>query len=162
MALRIRFQCQTGLSLGYSIERLADGLFFDFNNSTFVVNPTRLIAVLPEDTGSFIGRYKTTLTPTPLAQFMDGDYDDNFYFNNPVDYVASLSDPWYLHHLSQNDIRLATGHGPYEDSGPTYRFAEVLSQKGIPHTVDNWGPDGGHDWPFWKNMMNNYLSRLPF
>ena len=27
---------------------------------------------------------------------MDGDYDDNFYFNNPVDYMANLGDPWYF------------------------------------------------------------------
>ena len=53
-----------------------------------------------------------------IRRFMDGDYDDNFYFNNPVDYVASLSDGYYLHHLSQCDIRLATGSGPYEDSAP--------------------------------------------
>jgi len=24
------------------------------------------------------------------------------------------------------DIHLATGHGPWEDSGPTYRFSQVL------------------------------------
>jgi esterase/lipase superfamily enzyme len=93
---------------------------------------------------------------------MSGDYDDNCYFHNPVDYLASLSDPWYLHQLGQNDIRLATGTGAYEDSGPTYALSEVLSRRGIPHTVDDWGPDGGHDWPFWKNQMNNYISRLPF
>src|SRR6266545_3972610 len=44
-----------------------------------------------------------------IRRFMDGDYDDNFYFNNPMDYVANLNDPWYLHHLSSCDIRLATG-----------------------------------------------------
>jgi esterase/lipase superfamily enzyme len=95
-----------------------------------------------------------------LRRFMDGHYDDNFYFNNPVDYVPNLADGWYLHNLGQCDIRLATGHGPYEDSGPTYRLAEVLAARGIPHAVDDWGPEGGHDWPFWKNQMNLYLSRL--
>jgi esterase/lipase superfamily enzyme len=97
-----------------------------------------------------------------IRRFMDGDYDDNCYYNNPVDYLANLNDAWYLHHLSQDDIRLATGHGAYEDSGPTHQLAGVLSQRGIPHTVDDWGPDGGHDWPYWKNQMNNYLARLPF
>ena len=97
-----------------------------------------------------------------LRAHMDGFYDDNFYFNNPVDYVPSLSDPWYLHHLSQCDIRLVTGNGPWENSGPTYRLAEVLNQKGIPHSVDDWGPDGGHDWPYWKKQMNEYLYRLPW
>jgi esterase/lipase superfamily enzyme len=95
-----------------------------------------------------------------IRGFMDGDYDDNFYFNNPVDYVQSLSDGYYLHNLSQCDIRLATGSGPYEDSAPTYRLGEVLSQRGIPHSVDDWGPDGGHDWPFWKRQMDLYLGRL--
>jgi esterase/lipase superfamily enzyme len=95
-----------------------------------------------------------------IRKFMDGDYDDNFYFNNPVDYMASLSDSYYIHHLHQCDIRLITGHGPYEDSGPAYRMSEVLSQKGIPHTVDNWGADGGHDWPYWKKQMDLYIGRL--
>src|SRR6266850_1320725 len=47
-----------------------------------------------------------------LRNFMDGLYDDNFYFNNPVDSLA------------------------------------------------NWGPDGGHDWPYWKHMMREYVARL--
>ena len=52
MALRIRFQYQTGSALGYSIERLSDGSFFDFSNSTFSTTPTTLIAALPEDTAT--------------------------------------------------------------------------------------------------------------
>ena len=95
-----------------------------------------------------------------LKRFMDGDYDENFYFNNPVDYVSNLTDGWYLHQLSQCDIRLATGSGPWEDSGPTYRLSEVLRQRGINHSVDDWGPEGGHDWPYWKRMMDVYLDRL--
>jgi len=95
-----------------------------------------------------------------IRKFMDGDYDDNFYFNNPVDYMANLDDAYLLHHLRQDDIRLATGNGPYEDSGPTYQLSEVLSRRGIQHTVDNWGAEGGHDWPYWKKQMNEYLGRL--
>ena len=95
-----------------------------------------------------------------IRRFMDGDYDDNFYFNNPVDYVAGLGDPWYLENLRQCDIRLVTGNGPWEDSGPSYRLAEALRAKGIPVSVDDWGPEGGHDWPFWKRQMNEYVARL--
>ena len=95
-----------------------------------------------------------------IRRFMDGDYDDNFYFNNPVDYVANLGDGHVLDQLRTCDIRLATGHGPFEDSGPTYRLSEVLARRGINHTVDDWGPDGGHDWPYWKHQMNEYLARL--
>lgn len=95
-----------------------------------------------------------------LRGFMDGDYDDNFYFNNPVDYMANLSDEYYLHQLSQCDIRLITGNGPYEDPGPAYQLSEVLTRRGIPHSVDNWGADGGHDWPYWKRQMDLYIGRL--
>ena len=95
-----------------------------------------------------------------LKSFMDGMYDDNFYFNNPVDYLSSLSDPWYYQHLASCDIHLITGTGQWEHSGPTYRLSEVLSSKGIRHSLDNWGPEGGHDWPYWKHQMREYLSKL--
>jgi esterase/lipase superfamily enzyme len=95
-----------------------------------------------------------------LRRFMGGDYDENFYFNNPVDYVAGLSDPCYLEELAKDDIRLVTGTGPWEDRGPTYQMSAVLSDRGIRHSVDDWGPEGGHDWPFWKRQMDDYLSRL--
>ncbi len=95
-----------------------------------------------------------------LRRFMDGDYDDNFYFNNPVDYLAGLSDPWNLQQLNQDDIHLVTGTGPFEDSGPTYRLSEVLRARGINHCLDNWGSEGGHDWPYWKRQMNEYIGRL--
>jgi esterase/lipase superfamily enzyme len=95
-----------------------------------------------------------------LRRFMDGEYDDNFYFNNPVDYVANLSDPWYLEQLAQDDIRLVTGNGPFEDSRPSYQLSGVLWARGIRHAVDDWGPDGGHDWPYWKRQLNDYISQL--
>jgi hypothetical protein len=74
MSLHIRYQYPSGASLGYSVERLGDGMFFDFNDSTFKASPTTLVAALPEDTGSFAGRYKVTLASTPASQFTDGDY----------------------------------------------------------------------------------------
>lgn len=95
-----------------------------------------------------------------VRRYMDGDSDDNFYFNNPVDYVANLTDPWYLHRLHQCDIRLITGHGPWEHPEWTYQLSEVLGRRGIPHHVDNWGPDGGHDWPFWKRQMDTYIGGM--
>ena len=44
-----------------------------------------------------------------MRDSMDGMYDDNFYFNNPVDYMANQSDPWYLHLYASCGITSTTG-----------------------------------------------------
>lgn len=92
-----------------------------------------------------------------LRRFMDGMYDDNFYFHNPVDYLANLNDPWILEQLRSCEIRIVTGHGPYEHPEFSYELSRVLNRKGIRHALDNWGERGGHDWPYWKDMMREYL-----
>jgi esterase/lipase superfamily enzyme len=94
-----------------------------------------------------------------MKRFMDGLYDDNFYFNNPVDYLPNLSDPWYWEHYRSCDIRIVTGSGPYEDKGPALHLAHVLGSKHIPHSLDDWGPLGGHDWPYWKHQLREYVGR---
>jgi esterase/lipase superfamily enzyme len=93
-----------------------------------------------------------------MRRFMNGDYDDNFYFNNPVDYAANIHDGWAHHHLSTCDIHLATGTGPWEHPEEAYRMSRVLASRAIPHHLDDWGPQGGHDWPYWRHMMWEYLA----
>jgi esterase/lipase superfamily enzyme len=94
-----------------------------------------------------------------MTRFMDGMYDNNFYFNNPVDYMANMDDPYARALLAGCDIRLATGHGPWEDKSPTYRMSDILRGKGIAHSLDDWGSMGGHDWPYWKHQMREYVGR---
>ena len=94
-----------------------------------------------------------------MKRFMDGSYDDNFYFNNPVDYLANLSDATTLGHLASCDIHLATGTGPFEHSGESYGLSRILASRGIAHHLDDWGPLGGHDWPYWKHQMRGYLKK---
>ena len=92
-----------------------------------------------------------------LRQFMDGQYDDNFYFHNPVDYLANLEDPAILNQLRECEIRIVTGSGPWENSEPSRALSRVLARKGIRHHLDDWGPHGGHDWPYWHAMVREYL-----
>jgi esterase/lipase superfamily enzyme len=94
-----------------------------------------------------------------LRRFMDGMYDDNFYFHNPIDYAANIDDGWTRQHLDSCELRLVTGSGPFEDSSHTYAFSQVLGRSGIRHYVDDWGWKGGHDWPYWKEMIREYVGR---
>jgi esterase/lipase superfamily enzyme len=94
-----------------------------------------------------------------MKRFMGGEYDDNFYFNNPVDYLANMTDPGTLAHLASCEIHIATGSGPWEQRGEADRLSHILTRRGIAHHLDDWGPLGGHDWLYWKNQMRTYLER---
>jgi esterase/lipase superfamily enzyme len=93
-----------------------------------------------------------------MSRFMGGDYDDNFYFNNPVDYMAGLSDPGTLAQLAGCDIHLATGTGAWEKPEEAYRLSHILRARGVRHSLDDWGPQGGHDWPYWRHMIWEYIA----
>ncbi len=91
--------------------------------------------------------------------YRDEYYDENVYFNNPVDYVPNLNDDYYLPLLRQKQhIHIVTGQGDYENPEASRRFSGILSAKDIPHTLDLWGYDMPHDWPTWRAMLPYYLS----
>ncbi|HKG23914.1 MAG TPA: esterase [Blastocatellia bacterium] len=94
-----------------------------------------------------------------IRGYYDGDYfDENIYFNNPVDYLPNMSDH-YLYLLRQkSQIHIVTGQGAYENPGASRRLSGMLSEKGIPHNLDLWGYDMPHDWPTWRQMMKHYLA----
>ena len=150
--------------------------YMAFEVAPFIQNHCQTPGIAITTTGASFGAYHAanTLLKHPdlfkrclalsgvydVRRFMNGDYDDNFYYNNPVDYMSGLSDPWYLEQLQSCDIRLVTGCGPWEDSGPSYRLAEILRSRGVPVSVDDWGLGGGHDWPYWKRQMDLYIEGL--
>jgi len=38
---------------------------------------------------------------------------------------------------------------------PNVRGAQ---ERGIPHHLDDWGPKGGHEWPYWHHQMWEYVG----
>lgn len=94
-----------------------------------------------------------------IRGYYNGDhYDENVYFNNPVDYLPNLGEP-YLGMLQQKThIHIVTGQGSYENPDASRRLADILQRKGIPHELDVWGYDIPHDWPSWRKMLPYYLA----
>jgi esterase/lipase superfamily enzyme len=39
-------------------------------------------------------------------------------------------------------------------------LSDILNAKGIPHTLDLWGQDVDHDWPWWRKVVPHYFGRL--
>src|SRR4029079_3449345 len=89
-----------------------------------------------------------------IRQYLDGHYDDNVYFNNPMDYLPNLNDDHYLPLLQQADlIYILSGQGSYEDPERSKQLSNILKSKDIPHHLELWGADVNHDWPWWRKML---------
>jgi esterase/lipase superfamily enzyme len=89
-----------------------------------------------------------------VKQFMDGYYDDNVYFNNPVDFIPGDNNP----DLWKMGIVLGTSDHDI-CKGDNERLSGILRQKSIDHWLDV-RPNATHDWPVWREMFPHYLSLI--
>jgi esterase/lipase superfamily enzyme len=88
--------------------------------------------------------------------WMDGYYDEDLYFINPMDFVANAHEEEHLKQLRHPDIIIAIGS---EDPnfGNNQAFSDILWGKGIWHALRVW--DGwAHDWPYWHDMIRWYIG----
>ncbi|MDQ3649828.1 MAG: alpha/beta hydrolase-fold protein [Acidobacteriota bacterium] len=96
-----------------------------------------------------------------IRSYLEGYFDDNVYFNNPAQYLPNLNDDYYLPILRRAEaIIILTGQGAYEAPERSRQLSGILSAKGIPHTLDVWGHDVNHDWPWWRKMLPHWLDKL--
>ena len=93
-----------------------------------------------------------------------GDYmDDLVYQNSPIDYLSNMpADHPYIQMYNERKIIIVVGQGAWEDvlKASTGWLKHVLEQKGIHATVDFWGHDVNHDWPWWYKMVAHYVPQL--
>ncbi|MEJ5350008.1 MAG: alpha/beta hydrolase-fold protein [Melioribacteraceae bacterium] len=93
-----------------------------------------------------------------IKQFIFGYYDDNCYFNNPVDYMPNLEDEWYLDKIKSMKIFLAVGEWDLAVQ-ENKKMSEILLSKNIQHHLDIY-PYYGHDWQLWKNIFPDYIAKI--
>lgn len=85
---------------------------------------------------------------------LDGFYNDEVYFNNPVDFVVNDANPelWKM--------KIVLGTSDRDICRPeNERLSHILSNKGINHWLD-MRHNADHDWPIWRTMLPDYLSQL--
>ena len=96
-----------------------------------------------------------------IRSYLKGHYDDNVYFNNPLEYLPNLNDEHYLPILQQSDsIYILSGQGAYEDPERSKQLSDILKGKEIPHHLELWGADVNHDWPWWRKMLPHVLGKI--
>ena len=91
-----------------------------------------------------------------MSGFLRGYSDQDVYFNTPTQYLQNISDPWYFERYRRNTYILATG---WDDQclGSNQHLDRILSHKEIPHKLYIWDTYNSHDWPTWKQMLDQYL-----
>ncbi len=91
-----------------------------------------------------------------VSSFLHGYYDDDCYYNLPTHFLPGMNDSWFLDRYRHNTYVLATGEHDFCWS-QNETLAGILRAKGIPCRLDVWGSGAGHDWPWWRQMLQTYL-----
>jgi esterase/lipase superfamily enzyme len=91
-----------------------------------------------------------------ISQFLNGYYDDDAYFLNPLHFLGNLNESAYLDQYRRNKWILATGEHDI-CRGANESFSGLLHSKRIPHSLHVWGFGSKHDWPDWQPMAAAYL-----
>ncbi len=93
-----------------------------------------------------------------IKSFLWGHYDENCYFNNPVDYMYNLQYGHHYDYIKQMGIILASGEHDIckEDN---LKLAGILQKNNIPHWLEcNNGV--GHDWGWWREQLPRFLGTI--
>ncbi len=94
-----------------------------------------------------------------LKAYTKGYYDQDCYFNSPIDYLPNLEDEYWLNLLrSKDQVFIASGRGAYEDPEASTNLGKILEAKAIPHEIDLWDSEWSHDWPTWRAMLPYFLE----
>lgn len=133
----IRWNTQTGKVV------VAGASFGGYHATNFAFKHPDVVSHLFSMSGAF-----------DIRMFLNGYYDDNVYFNNPVDFVPGLNHPdiWQM--------KIILGTSEWDICRPdNEHLSYLLNQKNIPHWLDMRGWVQ-HDWNLWKEMFPHYLSLI--
>ncbi len=90
---------------------------------------------------------------------MAGTWDEDWYFNDPLQFVPNLPAGSQRDELGRARFVLGLGQA-HENPAYTWNTANVLGRAGVWNRVEVWGEGSGHDWPTWRSMLPMFLDRL--
>lgn len=126
----------------------------------------------PVATGTSLGAFHAVLLalrrPDKLSGFvvlsgaydtrhwMDGYFDNEVYFTNPVAFLPGLTDERYLRPM-RGFVKKVIASGEYDPNVmESVRIGTLLREKSVDAWLDIW-PGWAHDWPYWQEMMRRYV-----
>lgn len=91
-----------------------------------------------------------------IKRFMDDYYDDNVYYNNPVDYLPNLNKQPLLDRVRKVDYRIVS-YQQDARKGEAERMAQVMRMKFVEHKLDIWNVDETDEWELWPQMLKAHI-----
>ncbi len=88
-----------------------------------------------------------------IKKYIYGYYDENCYFNNPVDYLPGLSDDWYLEHLKEMRISIYSFEND-DTVEENIEISSLLNEKKVKHNFQIQNGAKG-DWNTWNKIASN-------
>jgi esterase/lipase superfamily enzyme len=91
-----------------------------------------------------------------IRPFMSDYFDDDVYYNNPLEYLPNLEDRQLLDDIRSTDIRLVvTPDDPYVDIN--YELSDVLKSRSIDHIFDYWMEAADNPWEIWADILQRHI-----
>ncbi len=85
---------------------------------------------------------------------LDGFYNDEVYFNNPLDFIPNAQNDNF------SELFVILGSGEYDIClSANKQMHQILNKKGI-HSWLDIRKGAKHDWPVWREMFPQYISFL--
>ncbi len=91
-----------------------------------------------------------------ISQLLNGFYDQNVYFNSPLEYLPGLTDEWYLFYLLHYMEIVLADERSRESLSSGHMLSAVLANKKIPHQLDIWTIDHSDPWFVWRQMLQKF------
>jgi esterase/lipase superfamily enzyme len=91
-----------------------------------------------------------------IKPFLNGFYDDNVYFNNPVDFIPNLFDSEILQMIESNEIKLISYEGD-ENEKSTRRMSNTFKMRHINHGLEIWQNCDDERWSNWRKMFRENI-----
>lgn len=92
-----------------------------------------------------------------IKSFLDGYYDNDCYFNNPVDFLPNISDPWFFEQMNTKTELVLVSSEQDNCLDRNVELANILTAKNIRHQFIVWKGNYPHDWPTWQQMLPHYI-----
>lgn len=91
-----------------------------------------------------------------IRPYMEDFYDDDVYYNNPIDFIPNLSEQPLLQNIQQVDFRLVSYNND-DRKQQAIKLNEILRMKLIEHQLDIWGTENSNEWDLWPRMLKTHI-----